>query len=116
MSTTHSGTAAPTPGPWQVFGVRHRLGDEDCQQVGPDGFAIAFLPIGRDLCGALADARLIAAAPLMLEALRTTRECLEQANAAGLIADTLWAGDCETLFDHIDAAIAAATGAQGGES
>ena len=63
-----------------------------------------------------ADARLIAAAPLMLEALRTTRECLEQANAAGLIADTLWAGDCETLFDHIDAAIAAATGAQGGES
>lgn len=58
--------SANTPGPWQVFGVRQRLVNEDCQRVGPDGCAIAFLPIGRDLPGALADARLIAAAPELL--------------------------------------------------
>lgn len=68
--------SAHTPGPWQVFGVRRRLGTEDCQQVGPDSCAIAFLPIGRDLPGALADARLIAAAPDLLRALREAENAL----------------------------------------
>lgn len=66
-----------TPGPWQVSGVRVRLGEHSCQAVGPDGFSIAFLPIGRrpdELAGALADARLIAAAPLLLEALKAMTE------------------------------------------
>jgi hypothetical protein len=66
-------SAQHTPGPWQRSGVRIKLGAEDCLQVGPDGFAIAFLPIGNrpmEQAGAIADARLIAAAPELLEALR----------------------------------------------
>jgi hypothetical protein len=62
-----------TEGPWQRSGVRIKLGSEDCLQVGPDGFAIAFLPIGKrpmEQAGAIADANLIAAAPDLLEALR----------------------------------------------
>lgn len=63
--------AKHTPGPWQQSGVRQKLGNEDCIRVGPDGFAVAFLPIGRrphEQAGAIADARLIAAAPELLEA------------------------------------------------
>lgn len=63
--------AKHTPGPWQRSGVRVKLGAEDCLQVGPDGFPVAFLPIGKsatDHAGAIADARLIAAAPELLEA------------------------------------------------
>lgn len=66
-----------TKGPWQRSGVRVKLGHEDCLQVGPDGFAIAFLPIGNrpnEQAGAIADACLIAAAPELLEALQ---ECVK---------------------------------------
>jgi hypothetical protein len=54
--------AKHTAGPWQRSGVRIKLGGEDCLQVGPDGFAVAFLPIGRtpqEHAGAIADARRI---------------------------------------------------------
>lgn len=60
-----------TPGPWQRSGVRVKLGGHDCLAVGPDGFSIAFLPIGNrpfEQAGAIADARLIAAAPELYEA------------------------------------------------
>lgn len=63
-----------TPGPWQRSGVRNKLGEHDCLAVGPDGFSIAFLPIGArpgEQAGAIADARLIAAAPELYEALET---------------------------------------------
>lgn len=62
-----------TKGSWQRSGVRVKLGKEDCIAVGPDGSAIAFIPIGRkpeEHSGAIADAQLIAAAPDLLEALR----------------------------------------------
>jgi len=51
-----------TPIPWMRSGVRQYLGDEDCIKVGPDGFWIAFLPIGRrpqEQAGAIADANFI---------------------------------------------------------
>ena len=63
-----------TPGPWMRSGVRIKLGAEDCLQVGPAGFTVAFLPIGKrpkEQAGAIADARLIAAAPELLAALQS---------------------------------------------
>lgn len=99
--------AKHTPGPWQVSGVRVKLGNEDCQAVGPDNFTIAFLPIGRrphELAGALADARLLAAAPDMLEALRNTLSLLKVfTRETDDVAKTVW--------DQAEAAIAKATGA-----
>lgn len=44
----------------------------------------------------------------LVKALERSRECLEAANNSGLINDTLWAGNAETLFDYMDAAIAKA--------
>lgn len=41
-----------------------------------------------------------------INAMKHIKECLETANTMGDITDTLWAGDAETLFDYIDAAIA----------
>jgi hypothetical protein len=76
-----------TPGPWQRSGIRQKLGDEDCIRVGPDGFAIAFLPIGRrpqEQAGALADAHLIAASPDLLEALRDAVACLGGISSANV--------------------------------
>lgn len=83
--------AKHTPGPWQRSGVRVHLGVEDCLQVGPDGFAIAFLPIGArpmDQAGAIADANLIAAAPDLLRALKQCAAVCagEVTNKNGLIA------------------------------
>lgn len=72
---------AHTPGPWQRSGVRQKLGDHDCIRVGPDGFAIAFLPIGRrpqEQAGALADANLIAAAPSLLTACEGLLDALDE--------------------------------------
>lgn len=63
--------AKHTPGPWQRSGTRVKLGAEDCLAVGPDGYSVALVPIGRtdkDHAGAMADARLIAAAPELLQA------------------------------------------------
>ncbi len=97
-----------TKGPWQVFGVRRRLGEEDCQQVGPDGYAIAFLPIGRDLAGCLADARLIAAAPDLLEALTV----LVEEKADYMRRNNLGDPEREPATKKARAAIAKATGAQ----
>jgi hypothetical protein len=65
-----------TNGPWQRSGVRIKLGAEDCIRVGPDGFPIAFIPIGKtheQHAGAIADANLIAAAPTLLDALEAVQ-------------------------------------------
>lgn len=48
----------------------------------------------------------------LVDALRHTKKCLEIANERGVLLDTLWAGDCETLFDYIDAALTSSTGQQ----
>lgn len=84
-----------TPQPWQVSGVRVKLGKEDCQAIGPDGFSVAFLPIGHrphELAGALADARLIAAMrnalPRLLSSLKRGKEEGSSAAAAAPIAST----------------------------
>lgn len=45
----------------------------------------------------------------LVKALSHTKQCLEIANERGDLLDTLWAGDCETLFDYIDAALTSAT-------
>ena len=76
---------APTPGPWQRSGVRRKLGNEDCIVVGPDSFAIAFLPIGRrpqEQAGAIADACLISAAPDLLVALIGLGEAMRDFDGA----------------------------------
>ena len=36
------------------------------------------------------------------EALNRTLETLKTANTEGLISDTIWYSDCETLFDFIE--------------
>jgi hypothetical protein len=69
-----------TPGPWARSGVRAKLGVEDCLRVGPDGFPVVFVPIGRthkDHAGAMADAALIAEAPVMAEALEALHEAAD---------------------------------------
>ena len=53
-------------GPWIRSGCRIKLGEESCIPVGPDGYSIAFLPIGyrpAEHAGALRDADFIAHAP-----------------------------------------------------
>lgn len=42
----------------------------------------------------------------LLYCLQHTKKCLEYANEHGGIIDTIWAGDCETLFDFIEEGIA----------
>ncbi len=71
-----------TPGPWQRSGVRQKLGDEDCLMVGPDGFNIAALPIGRrpnEHASAFCDAAHIAAfdPPTVLAILDELEKTLE---------------------------------------
>jgi hypothetical protein len=99
METKH------TPGPWQVSGVRQRGGDWYGHPVGPDGFNIALVAYSDRKPGehvtSLADARLIAAAPDLLEALQTITDCAE-AGSLGVGMD-LW-------VKHARAAIAKAEG------
>jgi len=38
----------------------------------------------------------------LLWALKHTKKCLVDANERGVITDTLWVSDSETLFDYID--------------
>lgn len=59
-----------------------------------------------------ANARLIAAAPAMYEALRKVREAILLADDT-LLTDTLWVGPAETAADCIDAALAAVDGKEG---
>ena len=77
-----------TPGPWIRFGVRMKLGGEDCLRVGRDDFPLAFLPIGREHqhAGAFNDAGFIAAAnpstvTAMVEELLASRKVAEAALA-----------------------------------
>lgn len=100
--------SAHTPGPWQRSGVRQKLGNEDCIRVGSDGFAIAFLPIGarpQEQAGAIADARLISAAPELLEAVKLARATLADCGQQD--------SDNWPTFQVVVAAIAKATDAGG---
>lgn len=68
-----------TPGPWQVSGGRSRQ-DAYGHTVGPDGFGIACVfycdRTTADHIASLADARLMAAAPELLEALKEAKDGL----------------------------------------
>ena len=67
-----------TPGPWQVSGVRTKIGGEPVLNVGPDGTYIAMVLYGDGSMEqhrtAHADANLVAAAPDLLEALEFALE------------------------------------------
>ena len=100
--------AKHTPGPW-----RSTKGARDTVHIGPDvrndaGRIVAFVsydgaPVG-DGAEADANARLIAAAPAMLDLLCIARDELAQLNQHE--------NDNGVLLDAIDAAIAQATGEQ----
>jgi hypothetical protein len=67
--------AKHTPGPWQVAGTRHsgdlKIGPNTrLHMVGPDGDAVSAVFFDMKTGIGLADARLIAAAPDLLEACR----------------------------------------------
>ena len=92
MSTKH------TPGPWEHTGQGDIVGKED------NGYGLGYV----DVCSVYlrtvrgrtkANARLIAAAPELLDAIKYCRRALELANATGDLA-------------VLDAAIAKATGDQ----
>ena len=92
-------TDAHTPGPWVADEYPHG----DCWQIkyGTHGNWLAEVMIDGDHKGAAADARLIAAAPDLLEALRLARDhfvnsksaCAEICDAAILKATTPNAGE-----------------------
>ena len=79
MTTKH------TPGPWQMSGVRSRQ-EIHGHMVGPDSFGVACVAYSdrttADHLASLADARLIAAAPELLEALREALPEIRRLNAA----------------------------------
>lgn len=106
--------AQHTPGPWAVV-TRQILGCSDCRPVivhkdpHPDFDDLAEVVVpdsqrdgGRDIVTAMANARLIAAAPELLKALRFL---YREANASGLL-------DVEPSMQEARAAIAKATGEQ----
>lgn len=78
-----------TPGPWLI--------EVNGFIIAPDGFSVADCDRGRDVNEADANARLIAAAPDMLMALKNIRKYIEYC-------------DHEPALDEIDAAIAKAEG------
>jgi len=102
--------SAHTPGPWHAFykakydewHVSVQVSDSHTmrQWLFSDG-----IPTKNEF-----DARLIAAAPDLLEALKTVVRVIE-ANPPSIV-DTIWARGYETLLDHCSAAIAKAEGKQ----
>ena len=102
-------TAKHTPGPWQVSGGRSRL-ETYGHTIGPDGFSIACVfysdQTNAEHIASLADARLIAAAPDLLEAMKEAKNGLrywEPQTAYG-------ASERARICALVDAAIAKAKG------
>jgi len=115
MTTSPTKAGAHTPGPWQYAGVAH---DEDGE---PGFFSITAgcLEVLNTASGDVptrveeANARLAAAAPLMLEALQFALRDME-ATREQFAANTPNVGVLAASIAATRAAIAAATGAQGG--
>lgn len=103
-----------TPGPWQVSGVRHsgdlKLGrDARLHAVGPDGDAVAMVFYDMKTGKGLKDAKLIAAAPEMLQVLQD----LFVTGASGV--QVIFGGNpiaCNTLEARCREVIAKAAGEQ----
>jgi len=93
--------AGHTPGPWYIHDFRGMGGSYSISCVTPDHITIADIGRGLDNTDeeALANARLIAAAPALLEALIDTLECY---NNIDELSDVVW--------DNARAAIAKARG------
>ena len=97
-----------TPGPWSHIGQGDITGRED--NGGTVDVCCVYL---RTAPGRTeANARLIAAAPALYEALKETRKRLQDANEVGIITDTLWYSEYETLFDYVDVALALVGGGE----
>lgn len=70
------GYPTPTPGPWRVSDFERRAGGVTRHVMGADDFAVAYLD-GRSAEEHEANARLIAAAPEMLAALKEQHEAID---------------------------------------
>lgn len=97
-----------TPGPWQVSGVRYKWRQSDSSQildshaVGPDGDAVCLVfYTERHHKEQLANARLIAAAPKMLEILK--RLC--ELNRKGQVMARSW-GDAQDIIKLTEGLVA----------
>jgi hypothetical protein len=103
---------AHTPGPWGVSAELHNRDERFILSDGEGGPVIAAVwPMGEDFDGTddgtrEANARLVAAAPELFEALRATSDDL--ADLSGLLADR-HAVVLNTIRDRIDAALAKVT-------
>jgi hypothetical protein len=97
-----------TPGPWRRDGLTTYALNEH----GWNRFSAQVQDPHTPLEELLANARLIAAAPEMLEALELVKAAIlnEGGLNDGVVTDTLWVSDIETAVDRIDAAIAKARG------
>ena len=102
-------SAVHTPGPWQVSGVRVKslpLGrDTQLHMVGPNGDEVAAVFFDTKTGRGFADARLIAAAPDLLQALRDVMKYVDYARNA------VKPGFFEIGFNRAEEAITKATGA-----
>lgn len=93
-----------TPGPWAVF---RATGGTDILGVG-DAAGGSIAHLWRDGDEREANARLIATAPEMLEALEAAKNEIVATMRCVTSADTL--ADMQTVLDKIDTSIAKATG------
>lgn len=95
------GCEGVTPGPWIRSGVRRKIHDQDCLMVGPDGFMIAAIPVGRrpnEHAGAFRDAGFIAACdPQTI--LSLCKDWMRMKEALERIASISHTGDGSRTFD-----------------
>ena len=102
MNSTANQTAQPTKGPWHI-GLRTAHSNRDV--YGPLGELVALADaVFTDLATAQSNARLIAASPTMLEALKAAEHALEP-----LVQSTDYQA-YRHAYDLIQAAIATAEG------
>jgi hypothetical protein len=91
-----------TKGPWQVSGCRHsgdlKIGrDTRLHAVGPDGDAVCMVFYDMKTGRGLRDARLIAAAPELLEVARMVVEASDLAGISGPLGDAARAALAKAL-------------------
>lgn len=114
MTTQH------TPGPWQVAGARHsgdlKIGrDARLLAVGPDGDPVAMVFFDMQTGLGQKDARLIAAAPALLEALEQAADMLDELYPGFVSGCGAWnekIAERDALVVDARAAIALARGAK----
>ena len=105
-------SAAHTPGPWRIESMKHVLGLAIWSGTphGADEFRVAGVAEMRG--AAEANARLIAAAPDLLEALQNMHNVLNEAMSTGGWIPTPVQGSFRDAWVEVTESIAKATGAQ----